>query len=111
MRWLCEGISDCSSVTLSSPADCPRSYKLSPGPGWLEPTCSAAAPWRSGKPNVLLPSPPYVVPSNEKSAVFCEIGRSCPSQNAHPLGAKLNGKIRISATNWSDTLASYVGEG
>jgi hypothetical protein len=34
-----------------------------------------------------------VVPSSEKSAVFCEIGRSCPSQNAQPVGAKLNGKI------------------
>src|SRR5579884_4303703 len=36
---------------------------------------------------------------SENSAVFCESGSSCPSQNAQPLGAKLNAKIRISATN------------
>src|SRR6185436_19019461 len=45
--------------------------------------------------------PPYVVPSSENSAVFCEIGRSCPSQNAHPVGAKLKPKMRISATKAS----------
>jgi hypothetical protein len=52
-----------------------------------------------------------VVPSSEKSAVFCEIGRSCPSQNAQPVGAKLNGKIRILATNGSAMASSYVGFG
>src|SRR6185436_1607639 len=43
-------------------------------------------------------------PRSEKSAVFWEIGISWPSQNAHPVGGKLNGKMRISATNWSDML-------
>ena len=47
-----------------------------------------------------------MVPSYEKSAVFCDNGRICPSQNAHPLGAKLKGKIRISATNGSATFSS-----
>jgi hypothetical protein len=43
------------------------------------------------------------VPRSEKSAVFCEIGKSWPSHHAHPLGAKLNGNMRISATNGSAT--------
>jgi hypothetical protein len=58
-----------------------------------------AQPWKSGKANVLFPSPPKVVPSNENSAVFWLIGMSWPSQNAQPVGAKLKGKIRTSATN------------
>src|SRR3954467_660065 len=60
----------------------------------------------SGRAKVLLPSPPYVVPSSENSAVFCEMGINCPSQNAHPLGAKKNGKMRISATNGSAMTSS-----
>ena len=35
--------------------------------------------------------------------MFCERGKSCPSHHAQPLGAKLNGKIRISATKGSAT--------
>jgi hypothetical protein len=50
-----------------------------------------------------------VVPSSAKSAVFWEIGISCPSQNAQPVGGKLNGKMRISATNWSDMSARSSG--
>src|SRR5215212_9693328 len=60
-----------------------------------------ARPSRSGNAKLLLPSPPYVVPRREKRAVFCESGRSWPSHQAQPFGAKLNGKIRISATNGS----------
>src|SRR5687767_14999097 len=60
-----------------------------------------ARPWRSGSAKFDLPSPPYVVPSSENSAVFCEMGRSWPSHRAQPWGAKLNGKMRISATNGS----------
>src|SRR5947209_12797870 len=39
---------------------------------------------------------------SEKRAVFCEIGRSWPEHCAHPLGAKLKPKMRISATNGLD---------
>src|SRR5437763_8318701 len=101
MKWLCDGISLSSSVTSSVPPVCPRSYRLSPGPGWLPPTWSPAEPWRFGRAKLLFPSPPYVVPSSEKSAVFCESGRSWPLHHAQPFGAKLNGKILISATNGS----------
>src|ERR1051325_2952899 len=48
-----------------------------------------------------LPSPPKAGPSSENSAVCCEIGRSWPSQKTQPLGAKLKGKMRISATKGS----------
>src|SRR3954453_4482658 len=34
------------------------------------------------------------------------MGINCPSQNAHPLGAKLKGKMRISATNGSAMTSS-----
>ena len=94
--WL--GISDSSSVTVSDPPVSPRSCRLSPGP-W--PGCIAARPSRSGSAKLDLPSPPYVVPRSENSAVFCDNGRSWPLHHAQPLGAKLNGKIRISATNGS----------
>src|SRR4051812_12534969 len=94
----CEGISLSSSVTVSDPPVSPRSCRLRPGP-W--PGCMGARPWRSGSAKFDLPSPPYVVPSREKSAVFWDRGSSCPSHHAQPLGAKLNGKIRISATNGS----------
>ena len=30
-----------------------------------------------------------MVPSSENSAVFCEIGRSWPSQNAQPVGGEV----------------------
>ena len=43
--------------------------------------------------------------------MFCDSGRSWPSHHAQPLGAKLNGKIRISATNGSAMGGPYVGEG
>src|SRR5437879_13650039 len=53
---------------------------------------------RLGSAKVDLPSPPYVVPSNENSAVFCEIGSNWPWQKAQPFGAKLKPNIVISAT-------------
>src|SRR5664279_1602846 len=43
---------------------------------------------------------------SENSAVFCEMGNSCPSHVAQPLGAKLLATMRISATNWSDMRGS-----
>src|SRR5256714_5000669 len=98
MTWACAGISLSSSDTVSLPPVSPRSWSESPGPC---PGCIGARPCRSGSAKLDLPSPPYVVPSSEKSAVFCEIGRILPSQNAQPLGAKLNPKMRISATNGS----------
>jgi hypothetical protein len=42
------------------------------------------------------------VPRRENNAVFWLIGRICPLQKAQPVGAKLKGKIRISATNGFD---------
>src|SRR5712691_211340 len=96
--WEWAGISDSSRVTVSDPPVSPRSCKERPGP-W--PGCIGARPCRSGSAKVDLPSPPYVVPSSENNAVFCDSGMSCPSHHAHPLGAKLKGKIRISATNGS----------
>src|SRR5438874_9372848 len=55
-------------------------------------------PLRSGRANVVLPSPPYWVPSNENSAVFWLIARSWPLHRAQPLGAKLPPNMRISPT-------------
>src|SRR5215204_7620173 len=34
------------------------------------------------------------------------MGINCPAQKAQPVGGKLKGKMRISATNWSDILSS-----
>jgi hypothetical protein len=47
-----------------------------------------------------------MVPSRENRAVFWLMGINCPLQKAQPLGAKLKGKIRISATNGSDMVIS-----
>ena len=43
--------------------------------------------------------------------MFCEMGRSWPSQNAQPFGAKLKPKMRISATKGSAMVTPQVGEG
>src|SRR6185437_11438539 len=51
---------------------------------------SAARPRRSGKPKVVYPSPPNVVPMRVKRASFSEIGSRWPWQSAQPTGAKLN---------------------
>src|SRR6185295_11057736 len=96
--WECEGISDSSSETVSEPPVSPSSCSDSPGP-W--PQNIGALPCMLGSAKLDLPSPPYMVPSSENSAVFCESGSNWPSHQAQPLGAKLNGKIRISATNGS----------
>src|SRR5688572_19038230 len=107
-RTPCEwpGISDSSRLTVSEPPVSPRSCSDNPGP-W--PGCMGARPCRSGSAKFDLPLPPYVVPSSENSAVFCESGSSCPSHQAQPLGAKLNGKIRISATKGS-AMISLLGQ-
>jgi len=99
--WECDGISVWSRVTVCSPPVSPRSRSESPGP-W--PGCIGALPCRFGRAKLDLPSPPYVVPSSENSAVFCEIGISWPSHNAHPTGAKLPANMRISATNGLDMI-------
>src|SRR5215218_3436807 len=94
----CAGISDSRRVTVSLPPVSPRSCRERPGPC---PGCIGARPCRSGSAKFDFPFPPYVVPSSENSAVFCDNGSNCPSHHAQPLGAKLNGKTRISATNGS----------
>src|SRR6266852_5778142 len=43
---------------------------------------------RLGSAKVVCPLPPYMVPSSENSAVFCEIDRSWPLHRAQPRGAK-----------------------
>src|SRR5688572_15615170 len=101
--WVWAGISDSTSVTVSLPPVSPRSWRERPGPC---PGCIGALPCKSGSAKVDLPSPPYVVPSSANSAVFCESGINCPSHHAQPFGAKLKGKMRISATNGSATLRS-----
>src|SRR5208283_2476849 len=93
--WVCAGISDTSSDTPGSPPVSPRSRSDSPGPC---PWPSGVPPCRFGSAKFDLPSPPYVVPRSENSAVFWLIGRIWPLQNAQPLGGKLKGNIRISAT-------------
>ena len=40
---------------------------------------------RSGNANVEMPSPPYVVPISENSAVFWLIGRICPFAATPPM--------------------------
>src|SRR5262245_26868826 len=81
--WVWDGISVSSRVTAWLRPASPRSWRISPGP-W--PGCMGADPWRFGRAKFDLPSPPYVVPSNENSAVFCDSGSSWPLQNAQPLG-------------------------
>jgi len=56
-----------------------------------------------GSLNFSLPSPPNVVPKRENNAECDEIGRSCPSQYAQPLGAKVPGSSLISPMNGSDS--------
>ena len=58
---------------------------------------AAPADWAARKSTSAVAA--VVVPSSENSAVFCEIGRSCPLHCAQPVGAKLPAKMRISATN------------
>src|ERR1051326_5788201 len=96
--WEWEETSGSRSDPVSEPPVSPRSWSDRPGPC---PGCIGALPCMLGRAKFDLPSPPYVVPRREKSAVFCESGKIWPSQNAHPFGAKLNGKMRISATNGS----------
>ena len=56
-------------------------------------------PKKFGKANVVLPSPPYVVPSKENNGTFWLMGRSWPLQSAQPDGAKFPAKILISPMN------------
>src|SRR5262249_45941250 len=53
--WVCDGISVCSSVTVSDPPVSPRSCSDSPGP-W--PGCIGARPCRLGSAKFDFPSPP-----------------------------------------------------
>lgn len=54
-----------------------------------------ARPLKSGKPKVVRPSPPKVVPSNENNAVLLDIAIKAPEQNAQLLGAKLQAQYTI----------------
>ena len=45
---------------------------------------------------------------SENSAVFCAMGSNWPLQKAHPRGAKLPAKIRISAIKGSEIAASLL---
>lgn len=54
-KWLCDGIWLTVKVALSAPADSPRVPGESPGPA---PAPMGALPRRSGRANVVLPSPP-----------------------------------------------------
>jgi hypothetical protein len=51
----------------------------------------------SGRANVVLPSPPNVVPMREYRAWFDEIGKLCPLQNIQFNGAKFPPNIMIDA--------------
>ena len=64
-----------AKVTVGEPLDSPSWRSVSPGP-W--PACIGARSMKFGKAKVDWPFPPYVVPSNEKSAVFCAIESNCP---------------------------------
>src|SRR4029453_11966525 len=52
-------------------------------------------PSKSGSAKVLVPLPPYMLPSKANNAVFCMICRVCPSASAEPPGEKLPAKVRI----------------
>src|SRR5262245_25104975 len=56
-------------------------------------------PCMLGNAKLVLPLPPYVVPSSENSAWFWLMGSSAPLHSAHPCGAKLNDMILISPKN------------
>src|SRR5215471_16412432 len=43
----------------------------------------------------------------ENRAVFCEMGKICPWQNAQPRGAKFSAQMRISATNGVDIVPQF----
>src|SRR3954452_12496857 len=93
--WLWDGICCVVSVTVSTPPLSPTVYceVPEPWPWWI-----GIRPWRSGRPKVSWPSPPYVVPIRLNSTSFSEIGMSCPAHIAQPAGAKLPANILISAT-------------
>src|SRR5579862_341288 len=83
-------------VTLSVPPGVPTEYSE---PAVDCPCPIGTDPCRFGKAKLVVPLPPNCVPIIENSAVFCAMDSSCPSQDAHPTGAKLNGNGRISARN------------
>src|SRR5262245_20739651 len=80
-------------VWLTSPPAAPSVREESPGP-W--PQCSGLRPLRSGRRNVVVPSPPYVMPRSEKRVRFWAIERNCPLHMAQPWGAKSNGTSMMS---------------
>src|SRR5262245_31367978 len=80
--WAGSSLSE--SVCVSSPPLLPSGNGLTNGvrpPKWI-----GIRPRRSGRAKLVVPLPPYVVPSSENSAWFWLIGRSVPSHRAHPLG-------------------------
>src|SRR5580693_3364321 len=84
----CAGIWLLVRVTVSVPAACPIA---NPAP-W----CTGRRPRRSGRPKVVFPSPPYVVPIRVYSASYSLIGISWPLHIAQPTGAKFQPPILIS---------------
>src|SRR5688572_20252444 len=68
-------------------------------------------PCRLGRAKLVCPLPPKVVPRSENSAWFWLIGSSCPLQNAHPFGGKLNDMTLISDRNGSAMGCSLVARG
>src|SRR5208337_314947 len=94
----CVGICATVRVTVSCPPLSPMLRLVNPDP---VPVPTGTRPCISGSPKVVMPSPPKLVPSRLKSAVFWEMERSCPLHCAHPTGAKLKATNRISPRNGS----------
>ena len=80
------------SATVSTPPCSPKRWLLSPGPC---PGCIGTLPRISGRANVVLPSPPYVVPNRANRAAFDIIGRTCPLQYSQPSGSKFPPNMRM----------------
>src|SRR5438067_13747644 len=59
---------------------------------------------RFGKAKVIIPSPPNVVPSRLKSALFWAMLRSWPREGIHPFGTNLSGNSVI----WPSIASIYA---
>jgi hypothetical protein len=64
----------------------------------------------SGRANVVLPSPPNVVPMREYRAWFDEIGKLCPLQNIQFNGAKFPPNMIMLANKGSILKLSFKSE-
>lgn len=80
--WPCSGISAESRTCVSSPPTPPSK--------WVEDVPMATRPERSGRLNVVVPSPvPYVVPISSNSVEYVVRDTAEPSHSRNPLGAVL----------------------